>query len=1013
MAGRNVLFAQLKPPAVALSEALVTLSTPQRDVRAIEGRLSVLEQTVKASADDPHFDSRLADYAFFPIAQILKHSQLISLRCLEICLSIVSVLISRGWSYGIQPALAQQLLTLCTLLAGKNPPSLGTKESSAELRAHALNCLQALFSVSSRSKNDQILPLDDAHIPQLGQAVSTILDGLSDSTDHNLETSAQAALHAFLHAHWPLQMLWKFLPGIVSMLTKVLKPNTSRRRSASVLAGCLNTLQDVLRLFFSDGREQHAQLDVDAALPQIKTALGSLSKLIDHDKHTVRTALSQLFLMVLEDCSRTLQNCIDLALEVVITLALQPAIFRLSMLITHNQLVRAALQQAVYDWSTSLVRIMQSADERRKVRRIEQIRSAYSALAEANVDHSVLDQELERCLTDGLVALLQDSEQTAEAVNLVKQHRPLDIVVSETVREVDARSSLITQQVQTTNSIVHLLESICNAGEGESFVAVQNRLLLTASGTSKIARLWLMLNTLETMLGSNDDLGQYIQVNDPPESIALSPAASAALETAYILALDVLTKTDEEESKDPRLKSLSLQTIALKARLTGRDFRYELVDVLYPVLDTLAASQGALRQESIATMKTFNAACDYASIPELIIDNVDYLTNAVALKLNSFDVSPQAPQILLMMVRLAGPGLLPYLEDTVESIFVALEDYHGYPLLVELLFKTLAAMAQEGCKAPAFSSVIKPITSGPGQAIEQATTITSLAELIRDHTDETMEQIKILDDVVSHAPHEPWSEDADAETHPAPSEIDKSTPPAPKIYGLLLKITDLTQHFLSSESPSLRLSLLTLIQTTIPAIAKHEDSFLPLINTLWPEIVARLDGDDPAIKAAAMDVIAAICENAGDFMRSRISDFWSQLTVIWYELHREAQSIADDESLHSRKSMAKNTTALMLRHDQLSISKSLLEPFHQGDTALRQHWQAFLHLLVIIVQHVPISADHFDDALNMAHSELNLQPVYEAFNSQNADAVWLCRLRSGYKAPSDQTTTGKVIALTR
>ncbi len=49
-----------------------------------------------------------------------------------------------------------------------------------------------------------------------------------------------------------------------------------------------------------------------------------------------------------------------------------------------------------------------------------------------------------------------------------------------------------------------------------------------------------------------------------------------------------------------------------------------------------------------------------------------------------------------MMINLAGPSLLPFLDDLIESIFVVLESFHGYKKLVELLFTALKAVVDQG-----------------------------------------------------------------------------------------------------------------------------------------------------------------------------------------------------------------------------------------------------------------------------------------------------------------------------
>ncbi|KAK8202102.1 hypothetical protein M8818_005628 [Zalaria obscura] len=380
----------------------------------------------------------------------------------------------------------------------------------------------------------------------------------------------------------------------------------------------------------------------------------------------------------------------------------------------------------------------------------------------------------------------------------------------------------------------------------------------------------------------------------------------------------------------------------------------------------------------------------------MVVSNVDYLTNAVALKLNAFDVSPQAPQVLLMMVRLAGPSLLPYLEDTVESIFAALEDYHGYTTLVELLFAVLKTMAEEGVRAPQL--VIAAGKETEATSNEPAVTSTKdLVSLIRSEADRSRSRKREEDahksEVLSF-PHRPWKDEhskpmsSDMPPDPfsgiIPEEDEEATepeavqPPIPKTYALLLKITQLTQHYLSSSSASLRTSLLSLIRTTIPALAKHEDSYLPLVNTLWPEIISRLHDPESHVVAGSLDIIAIMCEYAGGFMRSRIETLWPDLISLHSRLKREMTG--------ANSSSAPASLALTERGRSTSLA--------YVDPTVQAAWQHFIDSLTAIVAHVAVGAELFEDVLSMLHPVSRVAPdVRRVLARYNADAVWLCELR--------------------
>ena len=107
-----------------------------------------------------------------------------------------------------------------------------------------------------------------------------------------------------------------------------------------------------------------------------------------------------------------------------------------------------------------------------------------------------------------------------------------------------------------------------------------------------------------------------------------------------------------------------------------------------------------LRKHAMTGLNLLAQACEYPSTGDMLIGNVDYLINSVALKLNSFDISAQVPQVVLMMLRLCGARIVPYLDDLLGSIFSAVDNFHGYPRLVELLFRVLKGVVDESRKQP-------------------------------------------------------------------------------------------------------------------------------------------------------------------------------------------------------------------------------------------------------------------------------------------------------------------------
>ena len=1035
METRNQAFQRLKPICVGLSQTTLALQSTRGNISDLTTRLESLQDAVATVAKSDQLDEKLADYVFFPLSQVLKLSQRVSVRCLELTLSVLAVLVQQGWRHRVQPQLAAQMLILCTLLASDKPTGLASSGTTVELRTNALQILKGLFDALGASKAGKELLQSESNTPQLGQTLSTSLDAILDAEDPAVQSAAVDALNALIRSLDDRETMARFLPGTVSKLTKVLTPKTKQRRNHYVLTGCLETVCELLSSILSDdaasdcrpqelsvgasvAMSRNSVIDaawLEAAATQMKPALVSISRLRDSAREDVRTTLAQLFMTVLEQCSQPLANCASLALDTLVTLCTKSASKatqrKIEVLISTNPAKSALLEELLHDWLQSLSRILQSSNEDLKTECLQKITISYDILVRCSLPTQSISSELTHALRDSMIVTLQPSRPQAQVTGAIESIQSLDLSVMASDRSTIYFGPVLAKyrrQQEIISGIETLIESMSCSSTSSSALAEITRSLRLSQGDAQIVNLWLLYVSVRATVQQGGNLGDMINGGDEHNAMAQD-----ALEELYDFSLSVLGESSSEMPPDSRMQALALRALALRAETAGKEFRYELIDALYPVLHTLATPDAQLQQDSITTLNIFTQACAYSSTQDLIVENVDYLTNAVALKLNAFDVSPQAPQVLLMMVRLAGPSLLPYLEDTIDSIFAALEDFHGYPLLVELLFRVLSVVAEEGAKAPQLAIASGPVSEvlSHGDARMKPIDTTGLAELLREKAKNDAARMEASDqDSERHSfPQKPWktdterqeTQDDDEEMSESGGQVSDETPPppAPKTYNLLLKITELTQHFLPSASPSLRTSLLSMIHTTAPALAKHENSFLPLINTLWPEVTARLDDSEANVQATALHIIADLCVNAKDFMRSRIVEIWPILVEVHQRLSMEIVSSSTSRQHKDQRASSKTSQALI--KDAKSFKQAVMRmqaaPADYSNTSLRLLWDALVNVITTAVRYVALPPEKIDEALEMLAPVLGLEDVRDAFQAENADALWLMDVRNGLR----------------
>ncbi|KAK7530219.1 HEAT repeat protein-like protein [Phyllosticta citribraziliensis] len=1053
MERRQQIFHLLKPHCVQLSQAVLELAANNGNPKQVVGRLSNLLVALREAASTPDaLDAKLTDYVFFPLSYVLREREKLPAAAVELTLECITVLLLSGWRSNMNPDLSHQILLLATGFAGGSPGQKATN-SSEELQTAAFRCLDQLFTNYRENDLARKSLTDVKNMGPLGHSVMVILEGIQNGPSTNVQVAASNALFACCVAVQDRDALASIMPKIVSTLSTVLVPSTQQRRSYKTFQRSLQTLSHLFKTVLADeftenlpsttetgeSGKQLNQSWLQATASWIKKALANVIRIRHHERSEVRHALLDLCLVVLQDCKTSLKDSAAMVVETMVVLCGADGDSKATSTVRHVLLADpkfvGLLRSAIHNWAISLPRVMTSSDESVKRTTIKQISTAYHLLSELGVDLGLVDRTLALNLRDGISTALLESSKKKEIVETSTVAPSMDLIAS-TAPGASLEFEQILYENESQRAIAadlrRLVENVSMSKSSSTAARELVETLHLSRGAQQIASFWTALQLLRSENRQDSILNDFLAIDDG----AMSPHEEL-LEELYSFSLDTLQQHHVEAPHDWRIQALALETIAFQAQKLRDEFRIELVDALYPIVHLVGSSHSNLRSHAATALNIIAAACGYSSVSALIVENVDYLVNAVALKLNTFDISPQAPQVLLMMIKLSGPSLLPYLDDLVGSIFAALESFHGYPRLVELLFRVLRGIADEGVKTPQLA-----ITSGQvsDAHVEQMTSIQDVLAVLDDLQVREAKQDDPVELGKAEFPRAPWKdadkgksslieeiddEDEQEEEGPAPPSAPDPPPPAPATYALLLKITSLTQHYLSSPSPTLRTSLLSLLSTTLPPLAKHENTFLPLVNTLWPTLVPRLADREAYVVEGACDVMAIMCAHGGDFMRGRVDAVWRDLLRLYETGGASSSSAASRASSSTSASNKPSMLSLPSRPKPLSSSSPSPSPSPSSPAPPQPAQQTTLYttapsriiraaltrLFAAIVAHVSISDRAFDQALALllpllvaAKDNTNeaAAAVLAAFEQRNADAVWLALVvYEGQKTASD------------
>jgi len=818
---------------------------------------------------------------------------------------------------------------------------------------------------------------------------------------------------------------------------------------------------------------------LEATASQIQIALSSVLKLRNHESQDVQQGVERLCICLLDECHTSLERCNAILVESAIVASQPdadeppPGLHQIDASATFQGLTRDTtledlaniypelgdtVKAVVYGWIASLPRTLQLSDEEVKQVAVGNLFKGLKLVRALGIDSTTLEDSLAIALRDGVVTLMVNSK-TPKVTNqddLDQAPSHHSALVRPDVQLQQFRPVMLAQESQKgiREKMTTLVRNLGSSAQLSKLASEMLSYMRDSTGIDQLSSYWLSFELLKAALAKSSELDSFLDFtshgNDPDE-------LESSMQELYSFSVSTLAAHSDTTEADWRLAAISLEVAAFTASRMGESFRPELIDVLYPITTFLGSPNGQLRSHAIAALNCMAGFCGYGSVSDLIIDNVDYMVNSVSLRLNTFDISPSSTQVLKMMIRLSGPSLLPFLDDVVAAIFAALENYHGYPMFVASLFSVLTEVVEQGAKSDALL-----LQDGEAKNVShqkkppEVTTTEDIVEVIRERKEKrkrAQEEAEI-EEVIEPHPKRPWKSEADellrrrekeatgndddddddgddeSDHRGDPSsnaEVDRRDIPKTPTYDLLARITTLTQHYLTSPTPTLRKSLLDLLATVAPALAPDEDAFLPLVNSVWPVVVARLHDAEPYVVIAACRALEALCAAAGDFLASRIkTEWWNGLGKWAARIKLEAarrggrtgtsssggagnhpigpiRDKSGPQGLHST-ALGGEAGGILIpirSADGETISRRV-ETSDAHPTGLgmfaqaAQLWVAATDLLTAIVSYVRLDDDVFDQILDiLADTLAHNDKSRKALEAINADAVWLALYQTG------------------
>ncbi|KAI1268306.1 ARM repeat-containing protein [Xylariaceae sp. FL1019] len=1052
-AARSQFFKELKPRCVAINNLAVRSSDKRasaKDLTKVTEDLSLLLQR-QVSVDASVLDGKLADYIYFPLSNILRNQQHYPSRLTELTIRCFTVLVDYGWKTNLPKELAQQLILLLTLIIGGTPGQTRENSIPEETELESFRALTSVVKSQGSSPSGAAALVDAKTIPALGHAITIVLDGVTAGRTFSIQLEALQSLDALVAAIKDPTALASFLPGIVSSLSRLLTPPSALNVHGNVLIRGIGTLKNILTKVLGDikirallntsadeATAQEAQNKIlspswlKATTDKVKVALGGVIKLRNHRSDDVRSALESLCISLLDESHQSLAESAPILVETAVVLtnyseseSRLSAETSLADLATLYPELGDVIKNTVYNWVTSLPRVVQGSEEQTKQQAMRNLIQGHHFITTLQIDSYVLEDSLASSFRDTATALVLASKPATAVTEILPD--AADLNTTGLTKQGDSaffRPVLVNQENERSTREA-FLELVTSTGTATQQIRTASDMLAyvrESTGVQQVASYWLAFELIRSALTRSSDMDEFLDFTLAAPAL---DGSESALHELYSLSVVMLDSQAEAEDIDPRMQALALEVATFVASRMQEAFRSELIDVLYPVATFLGSDVPQLREHAIVSLNSIAASCAYSSVTELIIDNVDYMVNSVSLRLNTFDISPASTQVLRMMIQLTGPRLLPYLDDVVASIFAALDNYHGYTVFVESLFAVLSDVVQQGTQSSKLLREDVQPFMGHEKRVAGPMTTQQLSGIIdnrreraqkQEHEEQKYEELKESSQTPFIDERNQIVGDGMDEDEPT-GEIEKPPLPQTPTFQLLSRITNLTQHYLTSPTPTLRRSLLKLLANVFPALATDVDAFLPLVNDVWPVLVERLYDRETFVATAACEALSALCSAAGDFLSTRIkTEWWDNGLGKWCRKIK-AEALRQQGQSKGNRSSSTKIGAPMFHHElnedkifipirgvdgRLEHKQQRNEVSAPADSGLgrfaqaAQVWVAVQSLLVAIISHVQVDDDILDQILILLVDGFDSMPTAKAaLEVIDPDAVWLLLYERG------------------
>ncbi|KAJ3208066.1 TEL2-interacting protein 1 [Entophlyctis luteolus] len=882
----------------------------------------------------------------------------------------------------VSPSLFKEILiaTPILLVHGTIPASLKQTPSSAksniseEFKTDILKALAAVLSPESHSRFSAMLIRDPKLVPYYAHAISTIVDILSPTQkvgSKGLLLQCLRCLHLIVDGISP-ESASKVMPGIVSALVVFLEAMGNRMNTGSqIICDTLSLLGVVLTKSIGDTdiewldnidyerKEGKKKLDADysrdiAWLNATQTRVAQVvervftptSKAHRHQNAKVRMAYLSLAFDLLNDCRTsisteatvvTLLQClvgfVSDEVESVNTKAVE--CFRI---ICSPERVRALMERMLKLAGDDIPRCLEKADADEKADQLKMFRSCLSCLGNSDLSFGesfvILREnyEFQLAVDEFLESVLKNLSFSNSNISLIQDRRLVPAISLGGSLEVAFESKWFesNQSEQVLTEIARVMKSLAQYG---NMSMIFNKLFdeLNKVEVEDKSVVVFLLNQFGRGMRFSDKIEEP-QATELSQSIIqnslMSYLNSNILSLPASLHEESSTNSSAEKTLIKRINGniicidLILDGIAIFAENLGVNFSPFLMDVLYPVIEKIGSSNRSISYAATRALGIIAMHCSSSamSIPELIGENMDYLINDLSLRLRYLDVYPQAPRVLVAVLRVAPAASIPLLDAVFEDLIDAIDsnmDSNHHVISIFGALDELVTVLQSESRSKRTSNGVLSVDHSVREQERVSKQIRSFEDKFRERQARFRSIDEDLQSVPDHGemPFVAPTSESDGQLEQSDEPVTETNNDTAEIILLppeqiAQKILTVAQHFLSRTDPYMQGLVLRLCAKSCTLLASQKNTLNPLVHILWPSVIRSLQSSYHFVILDSLRLIAEFAAVSREFLMKRfVSDLLPRLESVLVEFV-EKPSNTNSKRNKSQVILSSNTSAM-------------------------------------------------------------------------------------------------------